>query len=198
LSPKPDVSAIRIPQILEAAMFVFAEKGLHQARMSDVAERAGLSKGTVYLYFKDKNELVFSVLKASLSEGFEALEQILESEGSVAEQILDWVDKTSSQMEESVLLLRISYEFYALAGRKEDVREELQGYFSRYRALLKELLELGIQRKEFRPMDTELIALAIMAIFEGVNVLIATGSPDEDWSSNCVRIVRHLLDGIRQ
>lgn len=198
MSPKPDVSAIRIPQILEAAMFVFAEKGLHQARMSDVAERAGLSKGTVYLYFKDKNELVFSVLKASLSEGFEALEQILESEGSVAEQILDWVDKTSSQMEESVLLLRISYEFYALAGRKEDVREELQGYFSRYRALLKELLELGIQRKEFRPMDTELIALAIMAIFEGVNVLIATGSPDEDWSSNCVRIVRHLLDGIRQ
>ena len=48
----------RKEQILEAAATVFSQFGLYQARMEDIAAEAGLSKGTIYLYFKDKDPLI--------------------------------------------------------------------------------------------------------------------------------------------
>ena len=51
MSPRPDVSEERRNQILEAAMAVFARQGFEQARMDDIAQEVGLSKGALYLYF---------------------------------------------------------------------------------------------------------------------------------------------------
>ena len=51
----------RVESILSAALDVFAEKGLKNATMDDVAERAELSKGTIYLYFKTKEHLFFAI-----------------------------------------------------------------------------------------------------------------------------------------
>ncbi|MBV9990932.1 MAG: TetR/AcrR family transcriptional regulator [Alphaproteobacteria bacterium] len=51
----------RPPEILEAALKVFAEKGYAGARMEDIAQRAGVTKGTIYLYFESK-EAVFKTL----------------------------------------------------------------------------------------------------------------------------------------
>jgi len=51
----------RIESIMNAALDVFAEKGLKNATMDDVAERAELSKGTIYLYFKSKEHLFFAL-----------------------------------------------------------------------------------------------------------------------------------------
>ncbi len=51
----------RIELIMGAALEVFAEKGLKNAKMEDVAEKAELSKGTIYLYFKSKEHLFFAI-----------------------------------------------------------------------------------------------------------------------------------------
>ena len=78
MSPKPDVSRERIPQIIEAALAVFSQKGLHEASMSDIAQQAGISKATIYLYFQSKDDLIFSALRESLNEGIRELEEILD------------------------------------------------------------------------------------------------------------------------
>jgi TetR/AcrR family transcriptional regulator, repressor for uid operon len=49
--PRPDVSAERKPQILQAAAQVFLQKGFHASRMNDIAREAGLSVGNLYRYF---------------------------------------------------------------------------------------------------------------------------------------------------
>ena len=54
MTPRPDIQGERKKQILDAAMTVFAQKGFHQARMDDIVEQSGLSKGTIYWYFKSK------------------------------------------------------------------------------------------------------------------------------------------------
>src|SRR5215831_14907027 len=51
-------------QILEAALDVFGERGLAGARLDDIARRAGVSKGTIYLYFPNKEELFREVIRA--------------------------------------------------------------------------------------------------------------------------------------
>lgn len=55
-------------QILDAAATVFAAKGFHKALMDDVAARAGIGKGTIYRYFRDKEELFFSILDAGMDD----------------------------------------------------------------------------------------------------------------------------------
>ncbi|HEY6829781.1 MAG TPA: helix-turn-helix domain-containing protein, partial [Gemmatimonadaceae bacterium] len=53
-------------QILSAALEVFGECGLAAARLEDIAKRAGLSKGTIYLYFPNKDELFRAVIRSTL------------------------------------------------------------------------------------------------------------------------------------
>src|SRR6478609_2769386 len=53
-------------QILTAALEVFGERGLAAARLDDIAKRAGLSKGTIYLYFPNKEELFREVIRNSV------------------------------------------------------------------------------------------------------------------------------------
>jgi AcrR family transcriptional regulator len=70
----------RPKQILEAALSVFAERGLAAARLEDIARHAGLSKGTIYLYFPNKEELFREVIRhtvvAFIERGEERVEQI--------------------------------------------------------------------------------------------------------------------------
>lgn len=177
-------------------MLVFAEKGLHQATMADVAQEVGLSKGTLYLYFTDKEALVFSVLQASLDQGYGNLEGILETDRSIKDSLLDWIQKLATQMEDTAVYLSIVYEFYALAGRKEAVRQCLHDYFVKYRKLLSSMIEKGIENGEFGRVDAALVATAILAVYEGVNVLRFTEPTDESWPLTCVRMNQLLLDSI--
>jgi AcrR family transcriptional regulator len=196
MSPKPDVSAERIPQILNAALAVFAAKGLNQATMSDVAEAAGLSKATVYLYFKDKDDLIYSALLTSLEQGFGSLERLLVSDGEVKSQILDWVQEIASQMAGTATNLSIGFEFYALANRRPEIRERLQKYFQQYRQLLSEVIQKGITQGEFQPVEADSIAVAIIALFEGFNVLWFTEPNDASWLSLRANTIKLLLDSI--
>ena len=65
-------------QIIEAALSVFAERGLAAARLEDIARRAGLSKGTIYLYFPNKEELFREVIRHSVVAFIERGEAKLE------------------------------------------------------------------------------------------------------------------------
>jgi AcrR family transcriptional regulator len=60
--------------ILDAALDVFSEKGFAEARLEDVAARAGVAKGTVYLYVSSKQELFAELVRAGIGAPFEALE----------------------------------------------------------------------------------------------------------------------------
>src|SRR5438093_5541353 len=62
----------RPKQILAAALSVFAERGLAAARLEDIAKRAGVSKGTIYLYFPNKEELFREVIRDTLVTPIEA------------------------------------------------------------------------------------------------------------------------------
>jgi len=66
-SKKEVVTEFRTAELLEAARRVFAEKGFHEATVDDVAEEAGVAKGTVYLYYRSKRDLYWAALKHGIS-----------------------------------------------------------------------------------------------------------------------------------
>jgi TetR/AcrR family fatty acid metabolism transcriptional regulator len=69
VQPKPRVVGDKYQRILDAAVAVFAQKGFHSARVSDVAERASVADGTIYLYFRNKEELLMTAINTAF-DGF--------------------------------------------------------------------------------------------------------------------------------
>src|SRR3954447_1280741 len=84
----------RPKQILDAALAVFAERGLAAARLDDIAKRAGLSKGTIYLYFPNKEELFREVVRSTLVARIEEAEREMSrrSAETAVEQLSDYID----------------------------------------------------------------------------------------------------------
>jgi len=72
-SHRPVRKPERQEQILNAAFKVFAAHGYEAARLDDVAEQAGIAKGTIYLYFRDKEQLFREVVRSVVPAGWDAL-----------------------------------------------------------------------------------------------------------------------------
>ena len=121
MSPRPDVSEERRNQILEAAMAVFARQGFEQARMDDIAQEVGLSKGALYLYFKSKDAIISAILQFFFSAAMKKLQGFLESEEtpSVREQLLRLNQYYVGEMKWMVSMLPISFQFYAITALYE-------------------------------------------------------------------------------
>jgi len=74
--PRPDVSKARKEQIVNAATTIFAWQGFHAARMEDIAREAGLSKGTIYLYFRSKDDVSAAILDHFYHRGMQDLQML--------------------------------------------------------------------------------------------------------------------------
>ncbi len=81
----------RPSEILQAALEVFAEQGLARARVEDIAKRAGVSKGTVYLYFTGKEDLFREALRDRVARTLEGLSAAA-SQGDPAERLERFID----------------------------------------------------------------------------------------------------------
>jgi AcrR family transcriptional regulator len=81
----------RQEQILAAAFQVFAVQGYEAARLDDVAERAGIAKGTIYLYFRDKKQLFRAVVRSLLRKRFDAVARTFS--GSAEDLLRDLVSR---------------------------------------------------------------------------------------------------------
>ena len=79
-------------RILLAAVKVFSEKGFHHAKVEEIAERAGVGKGTVYEYFKSKEELFAEMFKAGTTFYMQKLTDELNNTKSAADKILKIID----------------------------------------------------------------------------------------------------------
>src|SRR6185312_13810529 len=79
-------------QILAAALEVFGEHGLAAARLDDIAKRAGVSKGTIYLYFPNKEELFREMVRDIVVGQLEQAERVAEeSTGSATETLTEFM-----------------------------------------------------------------------------------------------------------
>jgi AcrR family transcriptional regulator len=81
----------RPSQILDAALSVFAEHGIDAARLEEIAARAGVSKGTIYLYFCSKEELFREVVRKKVGPAIASADQATGTEGSAEDQLRNYL-----------------------------------------------------------------------------------------------------------
>jgi AcrR family transcriptional regulator len=190
MSPKPDVSEERKDQIMNAAEEVFSQKGLDNARMDDIAEETGLSKGTLYLYFKSKDDLIASILDRIFQREFRAFEDVDLSAVSATDAIWLFTDTVVKDIKIVLRLMPIAYEFLALAFRNKVVQKALKVYLNRYMDIFIPIIHRGIETGEFRQIDVKEVGIAIGAIVEGTLLLWI-------YDNSLVEPEKHIRSGMK-
>jgi TetR/AcrR family fatty acid metabolism transcriptional regulator len=177
MTPKADVTELRKNQILDAALRVFARLGFDQARMEDIVNEAGLSKGGLYWYFDSKEQIIIGVLERMISGEISVLSELGKASGSVSERLENMVHILIADLNEVMEYIPVMYEFYALGMRDEKVRQIVYDSLNSYAQALVPLVQQGIQAGELRQVDPLEAALAIGAIIEGT-ILLKAYNPD--------------------
>jgi AcrR family transcriptional regulator len=151
----------RPDEILAAALASFAERGFAATRLEDVAARAGISKGTLYLYFKGKEDLFEAVVRATLVPNIERLEALTATFDGPSAQLLERLLLTVARVVESKVGA-IPKLVVAEAGNfPELARFYLDEVVHRGLRLIGSILRRGIRRGEFRPLDVEHAAFCV-------------------------------------
>lgn len=167
MNPKPDVSEMRIAQIIEAATSVFAAKGFDSATMDDIAAEIGINKATIYLYFDSKDVLIQSIAEQLFAQEVADLQAIYESLGTTTERLTAYYEALIAAESEVLPLMPLLYEFYALGLRREDVRAVIADFIHQLTELLTTIIEEGIESGEFAPTDARQAARALDALLSG-------------------------------
>jgi AcrR family transcriptional regulator len=197
MSPRPDVSDERKDQILNAAEQVINQKGLDRTRMDDIAEQTGLSKGTLYLYFKSKDDLIIAILDRIFQGVFKQMDARKSNQLSAAEAISQFTEEAIRDYKYMLRILPVAYEFLALAFRNKTVQKALKQYIRVYMEVLVPIIQRGIDMGEFRHVDAQEVAIAAGAIYEGTVLLWVYDSSLVDLEKHIRSSIRLLLEGIQ-
>jgi AcrR family transcriptional regulator len=173
MSPKPDVSEARKNQILQAAINVFTRRGFHDARMDDIVEETGLSKGALYWYYKSKEELIIAILDHIFNAEFAKMALFKDSEMPARQVLNNFVEAYINDLHNMLHFAPIIYEFYALAFRNKTVRVVMQRYLNTFMNIVEPIVQRGIDNGEFQPVDAHQISIAIGSQLEGTLLLWA-------------------------
>jgi AcrR family transcriptional regulator len=192
----------RPQELLDAALELFVEKGFAATRAEEVAVRAGVSKGTLYLYYPSKEELLKAVighyLTARIAEG---AAQAASFSGSASEllrgMLIDWWGQLYGSPASGVFKLVIT-----------EVRNfpEIGDYYARHvvepaRQLLSGILRQGIASGEFRPVDVDnavhsLVLPLVMICLHRHSLGACPGDWHLDGGKFIAQHVHLMLDGL--
>ena len=153
----------RPSEILNAALACFTERGFAATRLEDVARRAGVTKGTLYLYFRNKEDLFEAVVRQSLVPYIEGLEAAVGDASEPASVLLrrlmaGWPEVISSPASAIPKLV------IAEAGNfPELARFYLNEVVYRSMAVVRQVIRTGIERGEFRAVELDSAVTCVIA-----------------------------------
>ena len=196
MSPRPDVSEDRKNQILDAATTVIARLGFNQARMDDIVEESGLSKGTIYWYFNSKDKIISAILEKMMTREIAQMDEALMSNLSAKENLQTFTKYIVKDILDLKPLMPILFEFWALQTRNKSVQQTINKFYMTYIAVITPIIQQGIDRHEFRPVNAESVAIAIGSIFEGTILLWSYAPEIVDIEEHTHSSVDLLIEGL--
>jgi len=155
--------AERPGEIIDAALALFVEKGFAATRLDDVAERAGLSKAAIYLYFDDKIALFQGVIRQAIGSNLGLVEAMLAAHrGPVAELLPRILEFMASRIEETPMASVAKLVIAESRAFPEIGRFYLEEVIGRGLPLMESLIARGIAQGEFRKVDPGLTVRSII------------------------------------
>jgi len=154
----------RPAELLDAALEVFVERGYTATRLEDIANRAGVTKGTMYLYYENKEALFKELVRTTALPMVESAEELVRTHRGSARELVALVLRRRWEALVHSRLGGIAKLMMSEAGNfPELARWYHDDIISRANAALASAIRLGVSRGEFRPVDERLTAYVAVA-----------------------------------
>ena len=196
------VHDFRVQSIQEATMRVIARKGMAAATMQEIADEAGVAKGTIYLYFRDRDELVEKTFESAMSQLHARVDAAIEMPGvPFAQKLRSMLSAVSGFFGENREFFRLYISMRFPEGNAQQQRRQKRTCQPQYQARVQRIAEVvgqAMERGEIGVTDPRRLALFII---EGSNAVIiervmsetpSSGDDDVDF------LVNTILGGIRK
>lgn len=134
-------------QIVDAAVVVIAKNGYHQAQVSKIAKEAGVADGTIYLYFKNKEDILVSVFREKMAIFVNNLKVILKKDIDTTEKLFKMIDNHFRVLHEDQYLAIVTQLELRQSGKQ--LRLRINEVLKEYLDLLDDILNEGIENGTF-------------------------------------------------
>ncbi len=199
---RTQISDIRREELTLAALRCIAERGYAQVRLDDVAREAGFSKGVAFYYFKNKEELLVSVIKKmwddlmelfqlvwAIPDDFENEEKLFkhlrrhysDTEIDIEQVMREGLKYVLSWLYENPDVIRVVLEFWCEVPRNEMIRDLTDGIQTYIRKISALVIKEGMKRKIFKKRDPELAAYTLLSALHGLGFYYAVRLEEYDY-----------------
>ncbi|HEX7152089.1 MAG TPA: helix-turn-helix domain-containing protein [Thermoanaerobaculia bacterium] len=195
------VQEYRIQSIQEATMRVIARKGMAAATMQEIAEEAGVAKGTIYLYFRDRDELVEKTFERAITELISKVDGAMQMPGTFYEKLRAAFAAKIAFFNDNREFFRLYVSLRLPEGNAQQQRRHRRTCEPQYKSAFDHFagqLETAMKAEEIRHMDPHRLALFIIESTNAIvldRVLSEAPPPDEVDVSFMTDLI---FDGIRK
>jgi len=183
-------------QAIRSAAAVFAEKGFHGSSTRDIAEHMGIKQGSLYYYFKSKEEALGEVCLFGIEDYVDHMKVIAASDQSFESKLMATITSHLSSYRERNEALKVYNDERLYLP--EEKRRNLKSLGSGYRKLLEEIFEEGVQSGALREsIDCHFAAQAVIGICNAWGDIIVR-DPDLDLFEIIQKCTDLLMNGFRE
>ncbi len=191
---------LRRETIIEAAQRLFEQKGFEQTTVEQIATFAEFGKGTIYSYFKSKEEIYIAILEKKLDQLEQKMKEAVANPGSAVDSLYGlydafieyhrdrkgFIDTLFVQIDDQIL--------YRLGG----VVGGLKSKASVWMEIVENTIRWGIERGEFGPVDVERISKTIVGMILGLIIQFEMGQIKEDLVHYRDAVFKLIFEGIKE
>ena len=172
MAPKIVDKQVKRAAITQAAVEVFARKGFQGASVDDIAAAAGVSKGTVYGYFKNKEELFYATFEAFEGALIQQCEVVIAAQTSVRDKLSGCLKLCVTSLQQNIQLFPLTLELWAAASTgsaRERFAVVMEKLYREFRAMTADLIDAGKASGEFHAdVDAQAVAAWLVGGLDGM------------------------------
>lgn len=169
--------------ILQAAISLFAQRGFADAGISDIARAAGVSHGTVFLYFTSKEALFRAAVLEPLEEFAGRSLEVMEGEGSALARVRRLVRDHVREVAADRSYLQVVGEVRGRAEWFGDLAAEIAAIIYRVVSRLSGLVTEGVKAGDLAPGVPDIIAASYIAYLNGIGLVVRNSGDDPVWET---------------
>ncbi len=186
-------------EMLAAALELFSEKGYHNVSMHEIAEKAEFATGTLYKFFKNKEDLYKSLITEQADRFHQALTKAIEETDDEIEKLRNYVKTKREVFAANISVIRLYFaetrgaSFNIKAGLDKEIRKR----YNRFMHTLATVFESGIKRKRFQKIaDPYHLAVALDSLSNAFLLLWLDSPEDHPFPENPDVILNILFKGL--
>jgi AcrR family transcriptional regulator len=178
---KDVIKEFRTAELLGAARKVFAEKGFHAATVEDIAAAAGVAKGTVYLYYRSKQDVYWGALEHGITELHNEIQTRLAAEETPESKVRAFIEIKIRYFEMNRDFFRIYFsELGSGLSHPAQMPPQFEQMYLRQARMLEAILQQGVETGAIRQIRADAAAVAISDLIRGIIVQRLLGWSTKD------------------